>query len=49
MESAENLSIIVALGGGLLSFLSPCMLPSLPSYLSFITVMSFDYLSLRKK
>jgi cytochrome c-type biogenesis protein len=42
MESAENLSIIVALGGGLLSFLSPCVLPLLPSYLSFITGMSFD-------
>jgi cytochrome c-type biogenesis protein len=42
MESVENLSIIVALGGGLLSFLSPCVLPLLPSYLSFITGMSFD-------
>lgn len=42
MESAENLSIFVALGGGLLSFLSPCVLPLLPSYLSFITGMSFD-------
>jgi cytochrome c-type biogenesis protein len=42
MESLENLSIIVALGGGLLSFLSPCVLPLLPSYLSFITGMSFD-------
>ena len=42
MESGENLSIVVALGGGLLSFLSPCVLPLLPSYLSFITGMSFD-------
>ncbi len=42
MESAENLSIIVAFGGGFLSFLSPCVLPLLPSYLSFITGMSFD-------
>jgi len=42
MESMENLSIIVALGGGLLSFLSPCVLPLVPSYLSFITGMSFD-------
>ena len=42
MESVENLSIVVALGGGLLSFLSPCVLPLLPSYISFITGMSFD-------
>lgn len=41
MEFAENLSMIVALGGGVLSFLSPCVLPLLPSYLSFITGMSF--------
>jgi cytochrome c-type biogenesis protein len=45
MESAENLSIIVALGGGLLSFLSPCVFPLVPSYLSFITGISFDELS----
>ncbi len=44
MKSAENLSIMVALGGGLLSFLSPCVLPLLPSYLSFITGMSLDEL-----
>ena len=43
----ENLSIIVALGGGLLSFLSPCVLPLLPSYLSFITGMSFDDLKVQ--
>jgi cytochrome c-type biogenesis protein len=42
MEAAENLSIIVALGGGLLSFLSPCVFPLVPSYLSFITGVSFD-------
>lgn len=42
MEPAESLSVIVALGGGLLSFLSPCVLPLLPAYLSFITGMSFD-------
>jgi cytochrome c-type biogenesis protein len=45
MESAESLSFIVALGGGLLSFLSPCVLPLMPSYLSFITGVSFDDLS----
>lgn len=28
--------------GGVLSFLSPCVLPLIPSYVSFITGMSFD-------
>ena len=37
-----DLSILVALGAGLLSFLSPCVLPLVPSYLSFIAGVSFD-------
>jgi cytochrome c-type biogenesis protein len=37
-----ELSIMVALGAGLLSFLSPCVLPLVPSYLSFIAGVSFD-------
>jgi cytochrome c-type biogenesis protein len=37
-----DLSLMVALGAGLLSFLSPCVLPLVPSYLSFIAGMSFD-------
>jgi cytochrome c-type biogenesis protein len=39
-----DLSILVAFGGGLFSFLSPCVLPLFPSYLSFITGMSVDQL-----
>jgi len=42
MQSVENLSIIVALGGGFLSFLSPCVLPLLPAYLSYVTGVSVD-------
>ena len=42
MQSADNISIIVAFGGGIFSFLSPCVLPLVPSYLSFVTGMSFD-------
>jgi len=38
----ENVSFFVALGAGLLSFLSPCVLPLVPSYLSFITGISLD-------
>jgi cytochrome c-type biogenesis protein len=37
-----DLSVLVALGAGLLSFLSPCVLPLVPSYLSFIAGVSFD-------
>jgi cytochrome c-type biogenesis protein len=41
---ASELSIVVAFVGGLFSFLSPCVLPLFPSYLSFITGMSVDQL-----
>ncbi len=40
----ESVSFSIALGAGILSFLSPCVLPLLPSYLSFITGMSVDEL-----
>jgi len=40
METAQQLSVLVALGAGLLSFISPCVLPLFPAYLSFITGMS---------
>jgi len=42
MQSVENLSIVVALVGGILSILSPCVLPLVPAYLSYITGISFD-------
>ena len=44
MQSAHQLSLLVALGAGALSFLSPCVLPLFPSYLSFITGMSYTEL-----
>lgn len=31
-----DISILIAFGGGLLSFLSPCVLPLIPSYLSLL-------------
>lgn len=37
-----DVSIAVALGAGLLSFLSPCVLPLLPGYLSFISGAGSD-------
>jgi cytochrome c-type biogenesis protein len=39
-----DVSILVAFAAGLLSFVSPCVLPLFPSYLSFITGMSVDQL-----
>src|SRR5438477_3030629 len=42
---SEPLGILVAFTAGLLSFLSPCVLPLFPSYLSFITGMSVDRLA----
>lgn len=42
MTGGPDLSLVVAFAGGLFSFLSPCVLPLFPSYLSFITGMSVD-------
>ena len=36
-----NISIIGAFVAGLLSFLSPCVLPLIPSYITYITGLSF--------
>lgn len=47
MAGAHNLSFLVALGAGLLSFLSPCVLPLVPSYLSFLAGVSFTELKAR--
>ena len=38
----ESIGLPVALAAGLLSFLSPCVLPLVPSYLSFVTGMTLD-------
>jgi cytochrome c-type biogenesis protein len=41
MPSAD-LNILVAMIAGLLSFLSPCVLPLFPSYISFVAGVSFE-------
>jgi cytochrome c-type biogenesis protein len=41
----ELLGLTVAFTAGLLSFLSPCVLPLIPSYATFITGMSLDDLT----
>ena len=40
-----DVSIPLAFFGGLLSFVSPCVLPLVPSYISFVTGISFEELS----
>src|ERR1700693_117446 len=42
---ADSLGVLVAFSAGLFSFLSPCVLPLFPSYLSFVTGMSVDRLT----
>jgi cytochrome c-type biogenesis protein len=42
MEGPASFGIVVAFGAGLLSFLSPCVLPLIPSYLTFITGLGLD-------
>ena len=39
-----NLNVLTALGAGLLSFVSPCVLPLVPAYLSFLTGSSVEEL-----
>ncbi len=40
--SEVNIGIFVAFGAGIFSFLSPCVLPLVPSYLALVTGMSLE-------
>ncbi|MFQ5913070.1 MAG: cytochrome c biogenesis CcdA family protein [Nitrospinota bacterium] len=40
-----SISFLVAFAGGLISFLSPCILPLIPSYLSVISGVSYEDLT----
>lgn len=42
MQSTATFGFAVAFSAGVLSFLSPCVLPLIPSYVTFITGMSLD-------
>lgn len=44
----ESVALPIAFIAGVLSFLSPCVLPLVPSYVSFITGMSLDELGDRR-
>lgn len=49
MSEIPNLTILVAFLAGLLSFLSPCVLPLVPSYLGFVTGFTLDEMTDRRR
>jgi len=46
MSGTQDVSFYLAFAAGVLSFLSPCVLPLVPSYVAFITGLSFEDLTL---
>lgn len=42
MQASSSIGIVIAFTAGLLSFLSPCVLPLVPSYVTFITGLSVE-------
>src|SRR5512142_581616 len=48
-RSLSDIALPIAFGAGLASFLSPCVLPLIPSYVTFITGMSLDDVSRARK
>jgi len=48
MEPADAVAFLFAFGAGFLTFLSPCILPLVPAYISYITGISFDELKERQ-
>ncbi|MBI2072493.1 MAG: sulfite exporter TauE/SafE family protein [Gemmatimonadetes bacterium] len=48
MTQGESVGLAVAFLAGVLSFLSPCVLPLVPSYVSFITGLSLDEVGERR-
>jgi cytochrome c-type biogenesis protein len=44
VTASHDLTVWIALSAGVLSFFSPCVLPLIPSYLTYITGLSFQQL-----
>lgn len=42
MSNSADIGVLVAFAAGVLSFLSPCVFPLVPSYVSFITGLSLE-------
>ena len=49
MSEPAALGFLVAFAAGLLSFLSPCVLPLVPSYVGFLTGMTLPEVSGRRR
>jgi cytochrome c-type biogenesis protein len=49
VSEPAGLGLVVAFAAGLLSFLSPCVLPLVPSYIGFLTGMSLPEVSDRRR
>ena len=49
MNDVPNVTLLVAFAAGLLSFLSPCVLPLVPSYLGFITGFTINEMTDRRR
>lgn len=49
MNETPNLGFAIAFAGGLLSFLSPCVLPLVPSYLGFVTGLTLEEMTGRRR
>jgi cytochrome c-type biogenesis protein len=49
VENPASLGLLLAFSAGLLSFISPCVLPLIPSYLTFVTGVGFDELQTSRR
>ncbi|MEW6325313.1 MAG: cytochrome c biogenesis protein CcdA [Nitrospirota bacterium] len=49
MDPSAQVSYLIAFTAGFLSFVSPCVLPLVPSYVSYMTGLSFEELSGRAR
>lgn len=49
MSEAPAFGLVVAFTAGLLSFLSPCVLPLVPSYIGFLTGLSLEEMGSRRR
>ena len=45
VEQTPHISLLIAFAAGLLSFVSPCVLPLVPSYVSYITGLTLEELT----
>ncbi len=49
MADSASIGLALAFSAGLLSFLSPCVLPLIPSYLTFVTGVGFEELGTARR